>query len=113
MNHTVETADPFYQGILENALRNSPPRPRGLAALMSSRFRLPIVPSPLPHPTGFRMPHAPVLPPLTGFRLPHATALPQLLQSGNHMGQTATLNQHQPLQMVHNYNFNNFYSLII
>ena len=99
MNHPVETADPFYQGILENALRNSPPRPRGLAALMPSRFRFPLVPAPLSHPTGFQMPHAP--------------ALPQQQQSGNHMGQTATLNQHQHLQMVHNYNFNNFYSLII
>ncbi len=103
MNHPVETADPFYQGILENALRNSPPRPRGLAALMPSRFRFPLVPAPLSHPTGFQMPHAPVLPHLTRFQMPHATALPQQHQSGNHMGQTATLNHHQPLQMVNNF----------
>ena len=102
MNHPVETADPFYQGILENALRNSPPRPRGLAALIPSRFRFPIVPAPLPHPTGFQMPHSPVLPYLTRFQMPHATALQQQ-QSGNLMGQTTILNQHQPLQMVNNF----------
>ena len=108
MNRPVETADPFYQGILDNALRNSPLRPRGLAALMPSRFRFPIVPAPLPHPTGFRMPHTPVQPHLTRFQMPHVTALPQQ-QSGNHLVQTATLNQHQPLLLVHNFNFKNFY----
>ena len=114
MNRPVETADPLYQGILDNALRNTPPRPRGLAALMPSRFRFPIVPAPLPQPTGFRMPHAPVLPRLTRFQMPHATALQQQQQqSGNHISQTTTLNQHQPLQLVHNFNFINFYSLII
>ncbi len=51
MNRLAETADPFYQGILDYALRKTPPRPRGLAALMPSTFRFPIVPSHLPHPT--------------------------------------------------------------
>ena len=102
MNRPVETADPFHQGILDNALRNSPPRHRGLAALMACRVRFPIVPAPLPHPTGFRMPHPPVQPHLTRFQMPHVTAPPQQ-QSGNHMVQTTILTQHQNLQMVHNF----------
>jgi len=102
MNRPVETPDPFYQGILDNALRYTPPHPRGLAALMPSTFRFPILHARLPHPTGFRMPHPPVQPHLTRFQMPHVTAPPQQ-QSGNHMVQTTILTQHQNLQMVHNF----------